>query len=242
MGNTAAAGHYRSRSRHAAMANAAGESTCSSGCPFHFFELGHFRTVIKGQSLAQAWRYLAQTGNKRPARGGGRLALNFGQHQKAAFALVATDQRDLTLGGADKIRLQISKPGYATTTWGRGDISIRPGNIRLLWPTGLPSAASAGAAQMKIACIAELCGSINPAANGFRADTHALILATVQANAPCNLLRRPVCAAFYRHKRSVQVGSDSGMPRHPSSLFGRAARLFEHDSRFLSCYGAVPWK
>ena len=75
-----------------------------ASCPLQFFELGHFRTVIKGQSLPQAWWHLAQTRNKRLARGGGRLVLGLGQQQKATFALLATEQLCLTPGGADQIR------------------------------------------------------------------------------------------------------------------------------------------
>lgn len=50
-------------------------------CPLQLPEPGHFRTVIKRQSLPRLWWQLAQTRHKRLARGGGRLVLKPGQHQ-----------------------------------------------------------------------------------------------------------------------------------------------------------------
>jgi len=99
-----------------------------ASCLLQFFELGHFRTVIKGQSLPQAWWHLAQTRNKRLARGGGRLALGLGQQQKAAFAFVATEQRCLAPGGTNQIRLTPPKRYLSAAGCGRLPMSLRPGN------------------------------------------------------------------------------------------------------------------
>lgn len=136
-------------------------------CPLQLPEPGLFRTVIKHQSLPQLWWQLAQTRHKRLARGGGRLVLKPGQHQNRLV-------RSLQLGSA-------AWPPAAQTrsasTPQRGfcrQQAAAAGPYRYARATGLspvvpalPPAAAVGAAQMAMACISRLCGSVDPAVDAL---------------------------------------------------------------------------
>lgn len=179
-----------------------------ASCPLQFFELGHFRTVIKGQSLPQAWWHLAQTRNKRLARGGGRLL----------WALASSRKRPLRL-------LQLSSaalPLEAQTRFDSLPKAIPLGSrLRSLADVSTPGkqAAAPGSYPLCRLLRRSPMSATQLAAYGLHADMHAFILRPVQAHTACNLFGRAVAARLLIY---------------PGNLFGlaHAAEMARHCSSF----------
>ncbi len=145
-------------------------------CPLQLPEPGHFRTVIKRQSLPRLWWQLAQTRHKRLARGGGRLVLKPGQHQNRLV-------RFLQLGSAAWPPAAQTKSASTPQSGFCRQQAAAAGPYRYARATGLspvvpalPPAAAVGAAQMAMACISRLCGSVRRSSGRCSPfDAHGLI-------------------------------------------------------------------
>ena len=130
-------------------------------CPLQLPEPGHFRVIIKGQRLQQSRWQLTQARQERLARGGILFSTLAGSGKLLLRSLQLSSAP--CPGGTDHIRLPVPKAGsVGNRQWPPGFIDT-PGKQA----PALPPAASAGAAQMAIAGITRLCGSVNPAGDAL---------------------------------------------------------------------------